>query len=75
MRRAEENTARTAAMTRVLVAAGLPDEDGPTGAAALAQAPCWMTERNFYHVSTQPGGLDRMPETMVEIWCRVLPEG
>ncbi|RSM87495.1 TetR/AcrR family transcriptional regulator [Kibdelosporangium aridum] len=63
----------TEAMTRVLVAAGLPDDKGPTGAAALAQALCWMTERNFYHASAQPGGLDRMTETMVEIWCRVLP--
>lgn len=63
----------TEAMARVLVAAGLSDEDGPTGAVALAHALCWMTERNFYHASTQPGGLDRMTETMVEIWCRVLP--
>ncbi|MFI6306156.1 TetR/AcrR family transcriptional regulator [Amycolatopsis thailandensis] len=63
------------AMTRVLVAGGLPAGDGPTGAAALAQALCWMTERNFYHASTQPGGLDRMTETMVEIWCRLLPGG
>ena len=63
----------TAAMARVLVAAGLSEQDGPTGAAALAHALCWMTERNFYHASTQPGGLDRMAETMVEIWCRVLP--
>ncbi|RZQ61458.1 TetR/AcrR family transcriptional regulator [Amycolatopsis suaedae] len=65
----------TEVMTRVLVAAGLPDGNGPADAAALAQALCWMTERNFYHASTQPGGLDRMTETMVEIWCRVLPEG
>ncbi|AHH97282.1 TetR/AcrR family transcriptional regulator [Kutzneria viridogrisea] len=65
----------TKVMARVLVRAGLPDEDGPTGAAALAQALCWMTERNFYHASTQPGGLDHMTETMVEIWCRVLPGG
>lgn len=63
----------TEAMARVLVAAGLPDDDGPTGAAALAQALCWMTERNFYHASTQTGGLDRMTETMVDIWCRILP--
>jgi AcrR family transcriptional regulator len=61
------------AMARVLVAAGLPDDDGPTGATALAHALCWMTERNFYHASTQSGGLDRMTETMVEIWCRILP--
>jgi AcrR family transcriptional regulator len=65
----------TEAMTRVLVAAGVPDENGPTGVAALAEALCWMTERNFYHASTQPGGLDRMTETMVEIWCRILPGG
>ncbi|MFK0248192.1 TetR/AcrR family transcriptional regulator [Amycolatopsis azurea] len=65
----------TEAMTRVIVTAGLPDEDGPTGAAALAQALCWMTERNFYYASTQPGGLERATETMVEIWCRVLPGG
>ncbi len=63
----------TEAMARVLVAAGLSDEDGPAGAASLAGALCWMTERNFYHASTQPGGLARMTETMVEIWCRVLP--
>lgn len=63
----------TEVMARVLAAAGVPDDGGPTGAAALAQALCWMTERNFYHASTEPGGLDRMTETMVEIWCRVLP--
>lgn len=65
----------TKVMTRVLVRAGLSDEDGPTGAAALAQALCWMTERNFYHAATQSAGLDRLTETMVEIWCRVLPGG
>ncbi|WP_211767871.1 TetR/AcrR family transcriptional regulator [Kutzneria sp. CA-103260] len=65
----------TEVMARVLVGAGLPDDDGPTGAAALAAALCWMTERNFYHASTQSGGLDRMAETMVEVWCRVLPGG
>lgn len=63
----------TEAMARVLVAAGLSDEDGPAGAAAIANALCWMTERNFYHASAQPSGLDRTTETMVEIWCRVLP--
>jgi len=61
------------AMTRVLVAAGLPDEDGPTGARSLAHALCWMTERNLYHASTQPGDLDHTTETMVEIWRRILP--
>jgi AcrR family transcriptional regulator len=65
----------TKVMARVLVGAGLPDDAGPTGAEALAQALCWMTERNFYHASTQSGGLDRMTETMVDIWCRVLPGG
>jgi len=65
----------TKVMARVLVGAGLPDDDGPTGAEALAQALCWMTERNFYHASTRSGGLDRTTETMVDIWCRVLPGG
>ncbi|MFI9381803.1 TetR/AcrR family transcriptional regulator [Kutzneria sp. NPDC052558] len=65
----------TKVMARVLVAAGVSEQDGPTGADALAQALCWMTERNFYHASTQPGGLERMTETLVELWCRVLPGG
>ncbi|ONI79801.1 TetR family transcriptional regulator [Actinosynnema sp. ALI-1.44] len=62
----------TTVMARVLAAAGLPDVDGPTGAAALAEALCWMTERAFYRASTRPGGLEQTTETLVEIWCRVL---
>ncbi|MBO3676984.1 TetR/AcrR family transcriptional regulator [Streptomyces violaceusniger] len=61
------------AMTQVLGRAGIPDEDGPGGAAALARALCWMTERTFYRAACSPGeDLAEATATTVEIWRRVM---
>ncbi|UOX91991.1 TetR/AcrR family transcriptional regulator [Amycolatopsis sp. FBCC-B4732] len=62
-------------MTGVLRRAGLPGGDEPTGAAAVARALCWMTERVFYHASRPPGDLDAAAETCAELWRRVLAPG
>ena len=64
-------------MTQVLSSAGVPEEDGPRGAAALADALCWMTERTFYRAAGSPEGepvadLGRAGETIIEIWRRVM---
>ncbi|MBP2336267.1 AcrR family transcriptional regulator [Saccharothrix coeruleofusca] len=64
-------TAYAQAMARVLVRAGIPDGEGPTGAAALARALCHMTERAFYHASGT-GDLDAATLTCTEIWLRVI---
>ncbi|NBH03764.1 TetR/AcrR family transcriptional regulator [Amycolatopsis sp. SID8362] len=63
------------AMTGVLLRAGLPTGDGPTGAAAVARALCWMTERVFYHASRSPGDLDAAAETCAELWRRTITTG
>ena len=60
------------AMTQVLIRGGLPDEKGPSGAAALARGLCWMTERTFYRASARPRDLRAAAETCVQIWLRVL---
>lgn len=60
-------------MTQILKRAGIPDKDGPDGAAALAHALCWMTERNFYRAScSTEQDLARATATTVEIWRRVM---
>ncbi|WP_217145156.1 TetR/AcrR family transcriptional regulator [Streptomyces sp. AC627_RSS907] len=60
-------------MTQVLTSAGIPDDDGPDGASALATALCWMTERTFYRAACAPDGdLDRASATISEIWRRVI---
>ncbi|WP_229841720.1 TetR/AcrR family transcriptional regulator [Streptomyces brasiliensis] len=66
-----ERFART--MTQVLRSAGIPEEDGPGGASALAYALCWMTERTFYRAACSgEGDLERASATIVEIWRRVM---
>ncbi|WP_225629454.1 TetR/AcrR family transcriptional regulator [Streptomyces werraensis] len=66
-----ERFART--MTQVLRGAGIPDDDGPDGASALAEALCWMTERTFYRASCAPDGdLGRASATICEVWRRVM---
>nr|WP_237508782.1 TetR/AcrR family transcriptional regulator [Streptomyces sp. SID8382] len=60
-------------MTQVLKRAGIPDEHGADGAAALAGALCWMTERTFYRAACSPGGdLAHATATTMEIWRRVM---
>ncbi|WPB95626.1 TetR/AcrR family transcriptional regulator [Streptomyces malaysiensis] len=60
-------------MTQVLKRAGIPDEHGPDGAAALAGALCWMTERTFYRAACSPGeDLAHATATTMEIWRRVM---
>ncbi|MFF9490177.1 TetR/AcrR family transcriptional regulator [Streptomyces sp. NPDC014676] len=60
-------------MTQVLTNAGIPDDDGPDGASALAAALCWMTERTFYRAACAPDGdLGRAGTTVSEIWRRVI---
>ncbi len=62
-------------MTAVLRRAGLPDGSGATGAAALARALCWMTERTYYVASSAPDGrqgLRAATATCGEIWARVI---
>ncbi|WP_329458601.1 TetR/AcrR family transcriptional regulator [Streptomyces sp. NBC_01497] len=88
MRAAAENAARNEAvgraweetvevfadaMRQVLVRAGLPDGDGPTGAGALARALCWMTERGYYRACGDDGDtLDSATRTLREVWLRVI---
>ncbi|PNG94629.1 TetR/AcrR family transcriptional regulator [Streptomyces malaysiensis] len=60
-------------MTQVLKRTGIPDEHGPDGAAALAGALCWMTERAFYRAACSPGeDLAHATATTMEIWRRVM---
>ncbi|QKV96042.1 TetR/AcrR family transcriptional regulator [Streptomyces sp. NA02950] len=60
-------------MSQVLKRAGIPEEKGPGGAAALARALCWMTERNFYRAACSPeDDLARATATTVDIWRRVM---
>ncbi|SDO43004.1 TetR/AcrR family transcriptional regulator [Actinacidiphila guanduensis] len=62
-----------AVMTRVLLRAGLPDSTGPQGAAALAAALCWMTERTFYRAACVPDpDWDGTAATVAEVWRRVM---
>ncbi|WP_262698773.1 MULTISPECIES: TetR/AcrR family transcriptional regulator [Streptomyces] len=66
-----EAFART--MTQVLTRAGIPDESGPEGAAALANALCWLTERAFYRAACSPGkDFSAATATTVTIWRRVM---
>lgn len=58
-------------LTKVLVRAGIPDVKGPTGAAALARALTWMSERNFYIAATDSRpdrAIRRATKTVIAIW-------
>ncbi|WP_405060065.1 TetR/AcrR family transcriptional regulator [Kribbella sp. NBC_01505] len=64
------------AITAVLINAGVPDNDQPDGARAMAQALCWMIERTFYRASAvSPDELRRASETCLEIWLRAAASG
>jgi AcrR family transcriptional regulator len=61
-----------AAISAILVRAGVPAGDGPTGAGPLAEALCWMIERTFYRASAVSAAeLGRAADTCREIWLRV----
>jgi AcrR family transcriptional regulator len=62
-----------ASTAKVLVRAGLPDDDSPTGATKTAHALCWMTERNYYIAVTQAPpkpDLGDVSETSLGLWLR-----
>ncbi|MGW4769193.1 TetR/AcrR family transcriptional regulator [Nocardia sp. NPDC004278] len=52
--------------------AGIPHDDGPAGARAVATALVWMTERSFYQASRSGGPLDDTAATVTHIWLTAL---
>lgn len=58
------------AMSLVLERGGAIRSDGPADARSVAQALCWMTERNYYwsYVSTQADHLREVTETCFLVW-------
>lgn len=64
-----------AAISEVLLRAGTPPGDGPASARSLAEALCWMTERNFYwsHVATQGERLGNVTDVCLTVWLAALP--
>ncbi|MFI6170630.1 TetR/AcrR family transcriptional regulator [Nocardia sp. NPDC051052] len=52
--------------------AGLPDDDGPTGAHAVTTALVWMTERAFYQASKTGISLDDTAATLTHLWLNAL---
>ncbi|WP_433662391.1 TetR/AcrR family transcriptional regulator [Nocardia sp. CA-128927] len=52
--------------------AGLPDDDGPTGAHAITTALVWMTERSFYQASKAGASLDDTAATLTHLWLNAL---
>ncbi|ABK64973.1 MULTISPECIES: TetR/AcrR family transcriptional regulator [Mycobacterium avium complex (MAC)] len=60
------------AITAILEHMGVPAGKGPDKSAAIAEALCWMIERNFYQASrVSPARLTRARQTCTEIWLRV----
>lgn len=60
------------AITAILVRAGAPEDHGPAGARAVAEALCWMIERTFYRASAiSADALDQAAETCRTVWLRV----
>lgn len=62
------------AMTEVLTREDTSGRPGPTDAAAVARALCWMTERNFYwsYCTTREADLSAVTATCLRIWCAAL---
>lgn len=59
----------TAAITAVLVRAGVQPGTGPAEATAMAAALCWMIERTFYHASQESReALQNASSTCEHIW-------
>ncbi|MEZ0356192.1 TetR/AcrR family transcriptional regulator [Mycobacterium sp. SA01] len=61
------------ATRRLLVNAGVPDDDSPLGAAAISAALVSMTERHFYAAAKRRVALDAAAETLTHVWLAVLP--
>ena len=60
-----------AAITSILEHLGVPAGRGPDQSSAIAEALCWMIERNFYQASrVSPAQLSRARKTCTEIWRR-----
>lgn len=60
------------AITVVLIRAGVPPGDGPSDAAALGRALCWMIERSFYQASKiSVENLDDAKQTCQVVWMRM----
>jgi AcrR family transcriptional regulator len=67
--------AATASTTRrAMVRAGMSDDDGPHGAAALSRTLVWMTERSFYEAVKDGASLDQVAETVIHLWFAALPD-
>ncbi|WP_329139262.1 TetR/AcrR family transcriptional regulator [Streptomyces sp. NBC_01476] len=59
------------AIADILERAGVPSDDGPESAPAMAQAICWMIERTFYRASSVSAQeLERAGATCQLIWLR-----
>lgn len=61
-----------AAIAASLEQMGVPAGRAPDQSAALAEALCWMIERNFYQASrVSPARLTRARKTCTEVWLRM----
>jgi AcrR family transcriptional regulator len=59
------------AITAILEHMGVPAGKGPDQSSAIAEALCWMIERNFYQASrVSPARLTQARKTCTEIWLR-----
>jgi AcrR family transcriptional regulator len=62
------------AIAAILEHMGVPAGKRPDQSSALAEALCWMIERNFYQASrVSPARLARARQTCTEIWLRLAP--
>ncbi|MDX1871705.1 helix-turn-helix domain-containing protein [Mycolicibacterium sp. 120266] len=60
------------AITAILEHMGVPAGKRPDQSSALAEALCWMIERNFYQASrVSPARLAKARQTCTEIWLRL----
>lgn len=66
-------SATAGATRKLLVNAGVPDDESPVGAAALSAALVSMTERHFYAASKRKGALENAAQTLTHVWLAVLP--
>ncbi|MGJ6126477.1 TetR/AcrR family transcriptional regulator [Mycolicibacterium sp. Y3] len=59
------------AITAILEHMGVPAGKRPDQSSAIAEALCWMIERNFYQASrVSPARLTQARKTCTEIWLR-----
>ena len=67
-------TAAARATRQTMIRAGTPDNDSPTGAAAISRALVLMTERSFYEASKDEASLDVAAQTLTYVWLAALPD-